>query len=451
MIKAFSAIKKKYFDSTVDLSKLSKTFLLWAVGLVLVYLSNIYLVKITGLETYGRYTVFINWTALISTVLLFGWDGYLMQRIPQLPKSKNGKIAGSQLLRKAFRSFFISYIVFAAMAIIVFKVTKIAPAFSGNQYLVFFLVLAFLFAAITFCKAFLKVFNVINKVQWAEDVAKPLFLFIAIMVYYNTSTALSLSSLYWLNSIALGTIAILLLFFAIKTYHKNFEILQNVTADEKWLMKCFYFMCIFLGYSIFSRMELLFLGHYGKDEGAAKYQILLRIADLVILPDFLFNYFLPQKFAYHFANGKNDEAKQLFKNSSTTIFLLQVICFAGVAAVGYFYLQSFNIANSQMYLLLLLMAIAPIFYSLFGSSNLVLKTSCNERYSFYALLIVLVLELAANYLFTATYGLIAAVIISVSSVFLYTLLLSFFVYKKLQFYNTVTRFLFFVNRAKASA
>jgi O-antigen/teichoic acid export membrane protein len=451
MIKRFIAIRKKYFDNTVDLSKLSKTFLLWAVGLVLVYVSNIYLVKITGLETYGKYTVFINWTALISTVLLFGWDGYLMQRVPQLQKNKNGKIAGTQLLRKAALSFLISYIIFAVIAIIVLKTAKISPAFSNNEYLVFFLVLTFLFSAITFFKAFLKIFNVINKVQWAEDVAKPLFLFIIILVYYNTTTALSLSSLYWLNSIAMGIIAILFLFFAVKTYHKNFEIQQNVTADEKWLVKCFYFMCIFLGYSIFSRMELLLLGHYAKDEDAAKYQILLRIADLVILPDFLFNYFLPQKFAHHFANGKNDEAKQLFKNSSVTIFLLQVICFAGVAAVGYFYLQSFNIANSQTYLLLLLMAIAPIFYSLFGSSNLVLKTSGNERYSFYALLIVLLLELAANYLFTATYGLIAAVIISVSSVFLYTLLLSFFVFKKLQFYNTVTRILFFVNMTKASA
>ncbi len=450
MIKTFSAIKKKYFDSTVDLSKLSKTFLLWAVGLVLVYISNIYLVKITGLETYGRYTVFINWAALVSTILLFGWDGYLMQRVPQLPKSKNGKIAGSQLLRKAIRSFFISYIVFAFIITIVFKVTKIVPQVSSNQYLLFFLVLTFLFAAITFFKAVLKIFNIISKVQWAEDVAKPLFLFIIVLVYYKAGTALTLSSLYWINCFAFGSIAILFLFFTVKTYHKNFEIQQNVATDEKWLMKCFYFMCIFLGYSIFSRMELLFLGHYAKDEDAAKYQILLRIADLVILPDFLFNYFLPQKFAHHFANGRNDEAKQLFKNSSVTIFLLQVICFAGVGAVGYFYLQSFNVATGQMYLLLLLMAIAPIFYSLFGSSNLVLKTSGNERYSFYALLIVLVLELAANYLFTATYGLTAAVIISVSSIFLYTLLLSFFVYKKLQFYNTVTRFLFFVTRAKAS-
>lgn len=450
MIKAFSTIKKKYFDNTVDLSKLSKTFLLWAAGLVFVYISNIYLVKITGLETYGRYTVFINWTALVSTILLFGWDGYLMQRIPQLPKSKNGKITGSQLLHKAIRIFFISYIVFAVIAILVFKVTKITSAFSGNQYLVFFLILTFLFAAITFFKAFLKIFNVINKIQWAEDVAKPLFLFIVIIVYYNTGTALTLSSLYWLNSIALGSVAILFLFFAFKTYHKNFEIRQNVTADEKWLVKCFYFMCIFLGYSIFSRMELLFLGHYAKDEDAAKYQIILRIADLVILPDFLFNYFLPQKFSHHFANGRNDEAKQLFKNSSVTIFLLQVICFAGVGTVGYFYLQSFNIAGSKMYLLLLLLAISPIFYSLFGSSNLVLKTSGNERYSFYALLIVLLLEVAANYLFTPTYGLTAAVIISVTSILFYTLLLSFFVYKKLNFFTPVTCFLFFVNKPKAS-
>jgi O-antigen/teichoic acid export membrane protein len=448
MIKIFSTIRKNYFDNTVDLSKLSKTFFLWAIGLVLVYIYNIYLVKITGMEIYGKYTVFISWVSLISSVLLFGWDGYLMQRVPQLPKGKNGKIAGTQLLRKAIVSFFISYIFFASIMAIILKVAKVTPVFSNNQYLVFFLVLTFLFAALAFFKVFLKIFNVINKVQWVEDVAKPLFLLIVILMYYNAGTVLTLPVLYGLNSIAFGAVAIFFLFFVIKAYKKEFELQQSEVAHEKWQAKCFYFMCIFLGYSIFSKMELLFLGHYANDEDAAKYQVLLRITDLVLLPDFLFNYFLPQKFAHYFANGKNDEAKQLFKNSSVTIFLLQAVCFAGVAAVGYFYLQSFNIASVEMYLLMLLLAVSPMFYSLFGSSNLALKTSGNERYSFYALLIVLLLEVAANYIFTAKYGLKAAVIVSVTSILLYTVLLSFFVYQKLKFYNSFTRFLFFVNKNK---
>lgn len=93
-----------------------------------------------------------------------------------------------------------------------------------------------------------------------------------------------------------------------------------------------------------------------------------------------------------------------------------------------------------MYLLLGVMCIAPVFYSLFGSANLVLKTSGNERYSFYALLIVLLAEAVVNGIFIEQYGLKAAVLISWTSILLYTLLLSF-VHRKLSFYNAVTGFL----------
>ena len=109
MIKLIRVIRKNYFDNTVDLSKLSKTFLLWGVGLVLVYIANIYLTRLIGLQQYGEYTVFMNWVALISTGVTFGWDGYLVQKIPQLPVNSDGKIEAGRMLKRALLTFFILY------------------------------------------------------------------------------------------------------------------------------------------------------------------------------------------------------------------------------------------------------------------------------------------------------------------------------------------------------
>lgn len=449
MDKYFAAIRKNYFDNTVELSKLSKTFFLWAIGLVLVYVTNIYLVRIIGLNLFGKFSVFISWVTLCSTIVAFGWDGYLIQKIPLLAKTKDGKIGSSRILSIAVLSFFILFALFSIAMLLLSNYNALLFSFIQPGQLKYFLVLVFLFAAIGLLKAFLKIFHIVIQVQWVEDFMKPILLFATIIYFYVEGMKISLSTLYIINIIAFAILFTALLFFTFKTYKDNFKLREAVVVseNEKWVTKCFYFMCIYLGYSIFTRMELLFLGHFNKNDEAAKFQILLRVSELVIIPDFLFNYFLPQKFSYLFAEKKYDDARKLFSNASKTIFILQLICFAGIMAIGYFYLQSFNIASTEMYLLLLLMSLSPIFYSLFGSANLVLKTSGLERYSFYALLIVLVAELVANYLFIQPYGLIAAVIISIASVFLYTLLLSLFLYSKLKFYNAVTKYLFFVKKA----
>lgn len=449
MDKYFAAIRKNYFDNTVELSKLSKTFFLWAIGLVLVYVTNIYLVRIIGLNLFGKFSVFISWVTLCSTIVAFGWDGYLIQKIPLLAKAKDGKIGSSRILAIAVLSFFILFALFSIAMLLLSNYNALLFSFIQPGQLKYFLVLVFLFAAIGLLKAFLKIFHIVIQVQWVEDFMKPILLFATIIYFYVEGMKISLSTLYIINIIAFAILFTALLFFTFKTYKDNFKLREAavVWKNEKWVTKCFYFMCIYLGYSIFTKMELLFLGHFNKNDEAAKFQILLRVSELVIIPDFLFNYFLPQKFSYLFAEKKYDDARKLFSNASKTIFILQLICFAGIMAIGYFYLQSFNIASTEMYLLLLLMSLSPIFYSLFGSANLVLKTSGLERYSFYALLIVLVAELVANYLFIQPYGLIAAVIISIASVFLYTLLLSLFLYSKLKFYNAVTKYLFFVKKA----
>jgi O-antigen/teichoic acid export membrane protein len=441
MIKLFKTISKNYFDNTVALSKLSKTFFVWGFGLVLVYVTNIYVIRLIGLTQYGKYTVFMSWVSLISMLVAFGWDGYLVQKIPQLPKNASGKITNSSILKNAILTIVVVFTAFTIIVLAVSSYDKDIFSLAPEQVPVF-LLLIFLFAFLALLRAYLKIFNWVISVQWVEDFLKPLVLFAVVIWYYRSKTALSLSSLYYINLFVFGAVTICLLIFALKIYRHNFQTEQMAVPGENWLGKCFYFMCIYLGYSIFSRMELLFLGFFSKNEEAAKYQILLRLSDLVVVPDVLFNYFLPQQFSHYFAAGKTGEAKQLYHNSAKTILMLQLVCFLGASAVGYFYLQSFAIASTENYIFLVILCSAPLFISFFGSSNLVLKASGNERFSFYALLIILFVEGLANGILIPLYGLKAAIGISWMSILLYNLLLSFFVHKRLRFYSKYSGMLF---------
>lgn len=440
MIKLIRAIRKKYFDDTVDLSKLSKTFLLWGVGLVLVYIANIYLTRLIGLQQYGEYTIFMNWVALVSTLVTFGWDGYLVQKIPQLPVNGEGKISAGSMLKKALLSFFILYALLCLLLFAGVYLVKFPLLFSGTGTLLIFLLFVFLFTGISYFKSILKIFNKVTPVQWLEDISKPLLLLIIVGCFYYFKKTLTLSAVYLVNVGLFFVVLLGLYLLMYQTVRKKIVLKSNSPVREKWVRQCFYFMCIMLGYTFFSKMELLFLGFYAKNEDAARYQLLLRIADLVILPDFLFNYYLPQKFSHFFAEKNYTDSHKLFRNAARTIFILQVICLMGVAAIGYFYLQSFKIASPAMYVLLLILCSSQLFYSLFGSTNLVLMTSGNEKYSFMALGMVLIVEAIANILFIPAYGLPAAVYISWGSVLAYTMILYLFVHKKLKFSSPLISF-----------
>ena len=433
MIKLIQSIRKNYFDNTVEFSKLSKTFFIWGTGLVLVYAANILLTRLIGLKQYGEYTVFMNWVGLAVTGVLFGWDGYLVQQIPQLPLTDGGKIDAGHLFRKSILS---TLILFAILFVLLFVGAHIfKPNFLPDVpgALTFFLLFVFFLTCIGYSKAVLKIFHIVIPVQGLEDIAKPLLLLVVVFFFYATNRPLMLSTVYLINILLVFMVALGLFILLIRKAGKRIDLTTRNPVSKYWVRQCFYFMCIMMGYSFFSRMELLFLGYYAKNEDAAKYQILLRIADLVILPDFLFNYYLPQKFSRLFSDNKIVDAGNLFRNAGRTIFLLQVLCLAGVAGIGYFYLQSFRIAGWEMYLFLLVLCSSQLFYSLFGSSNLVLMTSGNEKYSFFALVGILFVEAIANLILIAPFGLKAAVYISWGSVLLYTLFLYYFVHKRLGF------------------
>ncbi len=433
MIKVIKVIREKYFDNTVDLSKLSKTFLLWGTGLILVYLSNVILIRWIGLREYGEYAVFMNWVALGSTLITFGWDGFLVQQIPLLPFNAQGKRTAGNLIRKALFTFFFLYMALISILITVKYVFRLHLLFDNKGLLIIFPLLVFLFTGISFMKSLLKIFHTVTPVQWMEDLGKPLLMLLVLGYFYYFKTIPDLKRVYEVNLFLYLGLLSGLIYLVVKKVRRFISWNDKTVSPENWIRKCFYFMCIMVGYSFFSRMELLFLGYYGKNEDAGRYQLLLRIADLVILPDFLYNYYLPQKFSYLFAERDQAGAAILFRNAARTVFYLQVICLAGVSAVGYFYLKSFNISGTEMLLFLLVLSSAQLFYSFFGSTNLVLMTSGNEKYSFMALGIVIVIESLANLLWIPAYGVKAAVYISWGSVLVYTLILYYFVHKKLHF------------------
>ncbi|HMC99451.1 MAG TPA: oligosaccharide flippase family protein, partial [Ferruginibacter sp.] len=141
MINVIRTLKKNLLDDTIDLAKLSKSFLLWGAGVVFVYIANVFLTRLIGLEQYGQYTVFMNWVALGSTFVTFGWDGYLVQRIPQLTRNSGGAIEAGGLFRRLFMSFIILFIFLAAAVIAGENLGWALPIFEHKYALLCFVLL----------------------------------------------------------------------------------------------------------------------------------------------------------------------------------------------------------------------------------------------------------------------------------------------------------------------
>ena len=224
----------------------------------------------------------MNWVALISTLITFGWDGYLVQVVPQLPVTETGKKLAGSLLRRAVVTIFILYAVLIILLFAAHYIFKIRVFFSVPVTLIIFPALVFLFTGISFFRSVLRIFHRVSAVQWMENISKPLLMLVVIWCFYYFNRQPALTDVYYLNIfLFLGLLAGLFI-LAMQVARKKIDLSSSGRSKEKWLVKCFYFMCIILGYNFFSRMELLFLGYFNKNEDAAKYQLLYRISELVI-------------------------------------------------------------------------------------------------------------------------------------------------------------------------
>ncbi|AZO93473.1 flippase [Halocella sp. SP3-1] len=158
--------------------KVSGTFLLKIIGLSIGFIFQIILGRMLGPEMYGKYTMYLTYTVILSIISVFGMDQNLIKEIPKYIESKNK--AGSYLKLSLLISVLITIILSGS----IFLINQVNN-FGFEIYIL--IIMLFIKTIITIIDGFLQGIGLVVRVTFLNIVANNLLKMIGffIMIYFG--------------------------------------------------------------------------------------------------------------------------------------------------------------------------------------------------------------------------------------------------------------------------
>jgi len=404
-----------------------QSFLIQGGSVVLVFLSNLLLVRASDATSYGLYVHVFNWVSILSVVVLGGRDDLVLAQLPRYTGAQHSRLV--RLVRTVNR-----WVLAAALAVGVLFIGLLdwvpIKTLSDHQALFRLAMIAvYLTAALGLNQLVLQALNNIRLSQVVEKLVKPLLLIIGVGLLWLTGAPLTARVLVILSCMVLGICCIgvgWLVFRKIKVYVPPAG--EPAKTEGGLTRKTFYFFAISLFTLLGTKVTMLLLPLYLPAASIGVFNIAYRFADLLIFPFFLMHTVLPQLFARHTATGRT-YTQSLFSESNKLMVLLSIPLLLAIVVAGPFLLRLFGQDFAGGYRALIYISLAQFLYSVFGPANTILMMQDREKYSAGCLLVFVGVLAAASWWLVPVGGVTGgALAILVSSAF-YNILLAVVVWR----------------------
>lgn len=403
------------------------SFVIQGFSVLLVFASNLWMVRSSDANSYGLYVHIYNWVSILAVIVMGGRDDLLLAQLPRY-------IAGGQhsllvrMVRSANRWVLIAALVVGGlfMSLLIFLPIR---TLSEHRDLFFIAMIAVYFTTfLSLNQLILQALNYIRLSQIVEKLVKPLLLIILIALFRLAAVPFTGRNLVILSSIAL-CICCATIFWLVsrKIKHYTLTLAQPLPA-ESLSGKTFYFFSISLLYLLSTRITMLILPVFMPQKDIGIFNISYRFADLLMFPFFLMHTVLPQLFARH-AVTETGYTRSLFNESNRLMILLSLPLLLLNVLGGRFFLHLFGGDFEVGYSALVYISFAQFLFAFFGPTNTILMMQNREKYSALCLLIYVISLLVSSRFLIPVAGITGgAMAILISSAF-YNILLAVITYR----------------------
>ena len=416
-----------------DIQKVSqgvrKTINIQAASYLIVFLSNIIMVRVAGIKEYGIFINIINWISLLSIVASQGMEDVVLAEIP--PRIAKGNFTGAFGVINFANRIIIIGAVLTCLLFILILFTGYISVFTQYQPLFFAaLINVYLMSFVAVNQQALQAYNKFYKSQLADRLIKPLFYLVVLTVFLLLKVKAGAGLLINLTTIAQLTGAIMIYFFLrqIATI-KGENIFQKKKENTlSYSSPNFYFFIISMLYLLKAKIAVIIFGFEVSSENTGIFNILCRLADFVILPVFIIHSIVPQLFSHHLEAEKSYK-KELYKKITRLITAGALIIFIFIVIGGKFILELYGNSFVQYYGLLIALAASQLLYSFFGPSSAFLMMQGRQKQAAFVLLADIIISFFLFIIFIREYGLAGGVWATFISALLYNIILRVMVNK----------------------
>jgi O-antigen/teichoic acid export membrane protein len=402
---------------------IKKTVIVQAVSYLLVFASNILMVRVAGLENYGMYITVINWMSLLAVVACQGMEDVVLAEIP--PSITKGNFLYAKKV-----NLFANRIMFAGslaviLAFVVIIKTRWIPLFSNNGPIFYSgLITVYFSAFIVVNQQTLQAFNRFYASQLADKIIKPLLFTFLFGILYLAGVEYSAIILINLTTIVQFFCVLFVLYFLKDTFKHKPNKTDSLISEKplRYSYTNFYFFIISLLYLLKAKIVIFIFGFAGNAADTGTFNILARLSDFVVVPFFIVHAVVPQLFARH-KDADKKYKKELFNRITVICSAGAVLVFLSIVIFGKTLLGFYQNGFTEYYSLLLILSASQMMYSLFGPTIALLMMQGGQKQAALVLLIDVIVSIILFIFFIKSYGVKGAVWATVISVFIYNMLL----------------------------
>jgi O-antigen/teichoic acid export membrane protein len=402
------------------------SFLIQGGAVVLVFISNLLLVRASDADSYGLYVHVFNWVSILSVVVLGGRDDLVLAQLPRYMHAKHSRLVG--LVRASNRWIFGAAVVVGLTFPLLLHLVPFETLSDHQPLFRLAMIAVYLTAALALNQLVLQALNYIRLSQVVEKLVKPLLLIVAVGLLRVAGAPFNARVLVLLSCIVLGICCGGVFWLVVRKIRVYVAPDAAPGIEGRLAGKTSYFFLISLFTLLGTKITMLILPVYLPPKDIGIFNIAYRFADLLIFPFFLMHTVLPQLFARHAVSGRA-YTQSLFSESNKLMTLLSIPLLLVNVVAGPMLLGLFGPEFKGGYAAMIYISLAQFLFAAFGPANTILMMQDREKYSAGCLLVYVVLLAATGWWLIPAGGITGGALAILVSSAGYNILLAVVVYR----------------------
>lgn|GEM_PF-5589487 len=412
-----ASIKDEVSRSIINRS--GKLIVLNLAGVVFLFFTNFFLIKLLGESIYGHYVMVNVWLSFFTIIVIFGMDDLF---IAVLPKKQNGYpigIPAPMMLKWGIKLCFALLVTVVAVVTIILLNSSLNVWF--KQYALYLLIFFGMLVGFTFLNAFFRGINLILKGQFLEKIVRSAGVLLFILIFNIFNWGLNFKTVLLFQAAALFICIVTFLWEFNKRFNLSFEKYNYYDSSGKSNLQ-------FLGISLLNflstRLDILMLTMFSTPEQVGYYNIAGRISDLLGYPSAALYLIIPTFLSKEWIANQG-KAITILKNivliSGALVTMgIIILLFAGRQILHFF---GTNFVNSYWAMIFLSIVNLLAVFSL--PLNTIMMISGKQKFSLLALFAYVVFIVVLSLFMIPEFGANGAALSMLCGAFFYLLVTSF--------------------------
>lgn len=408
------------------------SFVIKIINTLLIFITGVFLARNLGSENYGIYSLIMSITTLVAIPITAGLPNFFVREVSSMIARRS--FSDIYIVFSLYFKFLMMYFVLTVGSIVFFKYfnSEVYEYFSSQIVLVLPFFPLLMSILLVQCASLRGMGNVIVG-QIPFSIISP-FVFLVLLFILYSNNLFDYENVVIFKFISLVVSLFAGSYFLIKKI-RNFK--NKKGSDYRVNYKSLLFLTLIGGFQILlENIDLIIIGIFRDLGEVGVYRVCVQMGSIVSFGLVSINQILHPEIAKLYAQ------KNLFELQRTINFSSKIILSIGLFFVflyimfGKFILISiFGSEYSEGYLILVIISIAQLINSAFGSVGAILNMTGNEIYTLKGMMISLIMNAFLNILLIPNYGMIGAAISLTFSYLIWNMMLRYYV-KKIVFIET---------------